>query len=498
MSICWYTLVDAESRVFWGSDETLGETTAVGNSTRYTTHHTNVNQDEFTSGVLHSAVLEELEPSSTYFYRVGDAELGLSDVRSFTTPGAVGAEQPLVLGILGDLGQTNDSRNTLDAIMEHQPAIDLVLHAGDLSYADCEQERWDSFMRLLDPVASRIPWMVAAGNHEIEAGTIKGGPFTAYEHRFRMPSTRPAVRGLDCGVGGGLDGNGTACGPGLNDLPVLEGVDGDGDGADATSSGGGSSGSDGRVGFVAEAAARAKETIVPFGGAVTSTGWPEREVGEEEEGDGEGGEGERQGEVENGAPKCCPSEWSGTYDYGNSFYSFDVASVHVVVLNPYTATGEGSLQHSWLIEDLNACDRSSTPWLVAMFHCPWYNSNLAHPGERQAATAMKAMEPVLSQHNASLTISGHVHAYERSLPSLSGEPDEDGLVNVVVGAAGNNEGIDPDYYRDPEWSAFRNGSVFGFGALSVMNSTTALWEWKSNDGEPMVLDSAWISNKFLP
>lgn len=33
-----------------------------------------------------------------------------------------------------------------------------------------------------------------------------------------------------------------------------------------------------------------------------------------------------------------------------SFYSFDVASVHVVVLNPYTATGEGSLQQSWLIE----------------------------------------------------------------------------------------------------------------------------------------------------
>lgn len=76
----------------------------------YTTHHTNLNLDEFTSGVLHSAVLEELKPSSTYFYRVGDAELGLSDVRNFTTPGALGTERPLVLGILADLGQTNDSR----------------------------------------------------------------------------------------------------------------------------------------------------------------------------------------------------------------------------------------------------------------------------------------------------------------------------------------------------------------------------------------------------
>lgn len=76
----------------------------------YTTHHTNLNLEEFTSGVLHSAVLEDLEPWSTHFYRVGDAGLGLSTVRNFTTPGILGAEQPLVLGILGDLGQTNDSR----------------------------------------------------------------------------------------------------------------------------------------------------------------------------------------------------------------------------------------------------------------------------------------------------------------------------------------------------------------------------------------------------
>lgn len=168
------------------------------------------------------------------------------------------------------------------------------------------QERWDSFMRLLDPTASHIPWMVAAGNHEIEAGTTKGGPFAAYEHRFRMPSARPAVRGLDCGVAGGLDGNGTACGPGLNDLSALGEVDG------GNASAGGSDADD-ALGFMAEAASRAKETIVPFGGAVASTGWPDREDdGEEEEEEGEG-----EGEVENGGGKCAPSEWSGTYDYGN-------------------------------------------------------------------------------------------------------------------------------------------------------------------------------------
>lgn len=148
-------------------------------------------------------------------------------------------------------------------------------------------------------MASRLPCMVAAGNHEIEAGTTKGGPFAAYEHRFRMPSAGPPSKGFHCGVAGGLDGNETACGPGLNDLQALKaateaaeaGLDGEG---------------------VAEAALRAREAIIPFRGEVVTTGWPKKEGGSEE-GGGEGMEGGQ----EDSQPKCAPSEWSGTYDYGN-------------------------------------------------------------------------------------------------------------------------------------------------------------------------------------
>lgn len=152
-------------------------------------------------------------------------------------------------------------------------------------------------MRMLDPAAAHIPWMVAAGNHEIEAGTVKGGPFAAYEHRFRMPSVAPASTGLGCGVAGGLDGNRTACGPGLNDLSALDPV------TDAATTG-----FDGdRLG---EAALRAKEAITPFDGAGVSTRWSESKGGGEEGGGGAAAENQA-------PPECCPSEWSGTYDYGN-------------------------------------------------------------------------------------------------------------------------------------------------------------------------------------
>ena len=42
----------------------------------------------------------------------------------------------------------------------------MAFYAGDLSYADGYQPRWDSFGRLIEPSAARVPWQVIEGNHE--------------------------------------------------------------------------------------------------------------------------------------------------------------------------------------------------------------------------------------------------------------------------------------------------------------------------------------------
>ncbi len=81
---------------------------------------------------------------------------------------------------------------------------------------------------------------------------------------------------------------------------------------------------------------------------------------------------------------CTPSAFQGVYDYGNAFYPFDYRIVHVVMLNPYTNTSVGSSQYGWLKADLAKVDRSRTPWIIAAFHCPWYNSNDDHRDEFQA------------------------------------------------------------------------------------------------------------------
>lgn len=84
--------------------------------------------------------------------------------------------------ILDRLGGPNQLSNTAES------KYDMLLLPGDLSYADFNQPLWDSFGRLVEPLASQRPWMVTQGNHEIEKiPLIHGEPFTAYNARWRMP-----------------------------------------------------------------------------------------------------------------------------------------------------------------------------------------------------------------------------------------------------------------------------------------------------------------------
>jgi 2',3'-cyclic-nucleotide 2'-phosphodiesterase (5'-nucleotidase family) len=58
-------------------------------------------------------------------------------------------------------------------------------------------------------------------------------------------------------------------------------------------------------------------------------------------------------------------------------------------------------------------DRTKTPWLIAILHAPWYNSNSAHQGEGDAM--MAAMESTLYAAKVDIMFAGHVHAYERGV-----------------------------------------------------------------------------------
>ncbi|KAL2476294.1 Purple acid phosphatase 18 [Abeliophyllum distichum] len=186
-----------------------------------------------------------------------------------------------------------------------------------------------------------------------------------------------------------------------------------------------------------------------------------------------------------------PFEESGSSS--NLYYSFEVAGVHVIMLGSYTDYDEYSDQYSWLKADLSKVDRERTPWLLVVFHVPWYNSNKAHQGEGD--DMMATMEPLLYAAGVDAVVAGHVHAYERSKRVYNGKSDACGPIHITIGDGGNREGLAHKYLEpQPEWSVFREAS-FGHGELKIVNSTHAFWSWHRNDkDEPVRSDQVWITS----
>lgn len=147
---------------------------ATGNATQYTS-------GSYTSGYIHRVTLTGLQANTQYTYRVGGQSTGWSSAMTFTSNVGVGASLfPYRFGVIGDLGQTNNSNATIWHVLSATPTVQSVFITGDLSYADGFQPRWDSFQRLIQPLSSSIPVQVCPGNHEIESYP----PFQAYVARF--------------------------------------------------------------------------------------------------------------------------------------------------------------------------------------------------------------------------------------------------------------------------------------------------------------------------
>jgi hypothetical protein len=67
----------------------------------------------------------------------------------------------------------------------------------------------------------------------------------------------------------------------------------------------------------------------------------------------------------------------------------------------------------WLKNELASVNRTQTPWLIVVFHSPWYNSNGYHYMEGE--TMRVQFEAWLVKAKVDIVFSGHVHAYERTV-----------------------------------------------------------------------------------
>ncbi|KAG2577982.1 hypothetical protein PVAP13_6NG183600 [Panicum virgatum] len=199
---------------------------------------------------------------------------------------------------------------------------------------------------------------------------------------------------------------------------------------------------------------------------------------------------------------AVPSKESGSNT--KFYYSFNAGGIHFIMLGAYVDYNGTGAQYLWLEKDLQRVDRRVTPWVVAAWHSPWYNSYSSHYQEFECMR--QEMEDLLYQHRVDIVFSGHVHAYERMNRVFNYTLDPCGPVYITIGDGGNIEKIDIDHAddpgkcpspgdnhpefggvchlnftsgpakgkfcwdRQPEWSAYRESS-FGHGILEVPHLT---------------------------
>ncbi len=73
----------------------------------------------------------------------------------------------------------------------HENGVDLVLHVGDISYANGVVKIWDTFMRYIEPYASAVPYMIGIGNHEYDYKTGREKSHKQKRHTDASGSEEP-------------------------------------------------------------------------------------------------------------------------------------------------------------------------------------------------------------------------------------------------------------------------------------------------------------------
>ncbi|KAL8000766.1 hypothetical protein Plhal703r1_c21g0093251 [Plasmopara halstedii] len=122
-------------------------------------------------GYMHTVILNGLKLSSRYYYKFGSDKDGWSSIYSFMSRPDEAVKSAKFIAY-ADMGVDSAPAATSTAVRSFQDVMDgydsFLLHFGDISYARGHAHIWDEFFHVIEPYATRVPYMVSIGNHEYD------------------------------------------------------------------------------------------------------------------------------------------------------------------------------------------------------------------------------------------------------------------------------------------------------------------------------------------
>ena len=141
------------------------------------------------SPIIHMAKMKGLTPGKEYAYVLP----GTTDARTFKAPmvPTKHSKVPTKIAVVGDTGQTEVTQEVLTHVHDALGDSEVLLHTGDLSYADGFAPRWDSFGVLGEFLLKSMPMLVVPGNHDV---AHNGMDLVSYMMRYPSRTKRRRAR----------------------------------------------------------------------------------------------------------------------------------------------------------------------------------------------------------------------------------------------------------------------------------------------------------------
>jgi len=177
IALSWYTFSDTESMVLYGTSS--GSLNLTVNSPE--------NVEKIKDTYIHHVVLSNLDPNTTYFYKVGGTTSGWSAEYNFTTAPERNSSS-LHFIAYGDNRSNRDLRRLVNRLViqnmstYHTEPVRFVMNMGDLVSSGDEHELFNYFFDDCEMLFQTIPILPIQGNHEI-------GDFgvSHYREQFVLP-----------------------------------------------------------------------------------------------------------------------------------------------------------------------------------------------------------------------------------------------------------------------------------------------------------------------